>query len=336
MRQTTIEGKCLICGEEATCSADSQNCIGYFINCPICGKYVIEDTLLVTLPERRIKDQKLKSCMYYYLTQIRKVQRKQDTRTVYFVSSELPDQETTENNRGIYVAYNRLINVFPDNFNDQISMILVNLANKSGRIGTPIPKNLYLENMSHLFFLTDEADKHGTFNEISWWIKTLKEQGFIADHPDGLLLTFEGWTRAHIFEKQRSASKTAFVAMHFSSEMHPAREKIMMAIEASGFIPVIMDLKEHNNQIVPEILYEIRKSRFLVADFTNQRGGVYYEAGYAEGLGIPVIAMCCQTDFDNVHFDIRQKNTIFWSNVDEIQERLIRRISATVSEDLFR
>lgn len=331
MLQPKNEEKCLICGEQANKIADSQYSLGIFVNCPTCGRYDIEGSFLSSTPEGKAIDQKLKSCMYYYLTQIRKEQRKQDTRTVYFVDRELPDQEITDKVSKIKIDRESLINLFPENFNDRTSMILLNLLNKSGRIGTPIPKGLYLENMSHLFFLTDEIDKHGMFNENSWWIRTLQEQGYLAEHADGLLLTFEGWTRAHSYEKQRSASKTAFVAMDFSPTMQSAREEIRKAIKASGYDPVFIDLKEHINQIVPEILYEIKKSRFLVADFTNQRGGVYYEAGYAEGLGIPVIAMCRNDDSVNVHFDLRQKNTIFWSNVNEIQERLIRRISATVS-----
>jgi len=32
--------------------------------------------------------------------------------------------------------------------------------------------------------------------------------------------------------------------------------------------------------------------RFIVADFTGQRGGVYFEAGYALGLRKPVIWTC--------------------------------------------
>ena len=40
--------------------------------------------------------------------------------------------------------------------------------------------------------------------------------------------------------------------------------------------------EEHNNQIVPEIFYEIRQSNYIIADLTGHRNGVYYEAGYAE------------------------------------------------------
>jgi len=52
----------------------------------------------------------------------------------------------------------------------------------------------------------------------------------------------------------------------------------------------------HNEKICDKIVSEIRKSRLLVADFTDNRGGVYFEAGFAMGLSIPVIWMCRASD----------------------------------------
>ena len=56
-------------------------------------------------------------------------------------------------------------------------------------------------------------------------------------------------------------SKYVFVAMSFSPEMLEVCLAIRSAIEQSGYIPRIMDEIEHNHQIVPEMLYEIRNSR---------------------------------------------------------------------------
>ena len=79
-----------------------------------------------------------------------------------------------------------------------------------------------------------------------------------------------------------------FIAMWFDSKMKNAKTRIISAIQESGYTPMIISDKEHNNQIVPEILYEIRRSAFLVADLTGHRNGVYYEAGYGHALGASV------------------------------------------------
>lgn len=81
---------------------------------------------------------------------------------------------------------------------------------------------------------------------------------------------------------------------------------------------------------IDQIIAEIRRSKFLIADFTGHRGGVYFEAGFALGLGLPVIWTCRKDNLENLHFDIRQYNFIDWETGEELQERLTNRIQATI------
>ncbi|MGO4195686.1 hypothetical protein AB4Z13_10000, partial [Rhizobium sp. YAF28] len=105
-----------------------------------------------------------------------------------------------------------------------------------------------------------------------------------------------------------------------------------------------IDQKEHSNKIDDEIIAEIRRSKFLIADFTCglvgsgegitaiPRGGVYYEAGFAQGLGIPVIWCCREDHINHVHFDTRQFNHITWKTPEELREKLKNRISAVLGD----
>lgn len=68
----------------------------------------------------------------------------------------------------------------------------------------------------------------------------------------------------------------------------------------------------------------------MIADFTGNRNGVYFEAGFAMGLGIPVIWTCRKDHIDNVHFDTRQYNHIVWETPEELREKLTYRIEATI------
>ena len=100
-------------------------------------------------------------------------------------------------------------------------------------------------------------------------------------------------------------------------------------IAAHYIKPMRIDMKEHNNEIPDEIMAEIRNSQFVVADFTGQRKGVYYEAGFAMGLGRPVI-WCCRGDhIKDLHFDTNHRNHIPWSSPEDLREKLHRRIKAT-------
>ena len=98
-----------------------------------------------------------------------------------------------------------------------------------------------------------------------------------------------------------------------------------------GYNVRIMDEIEHNHQIVPEMLYEIRNSRFVIAELSNHNNGAYYEAGYALGLGKEVIHICKKSELaSGLHFDVAQVNTIVYDDINEIPEKLKKRIQATI------
>jgi hypothetical protein len=71
---------------------------------------------------------------------------------------------------------------------------------------------------------------------------------------------------------RRAASTQAFVAMAFTNEMKRMyQQAIEPAIREAGFSPMVISEKEHANKIDDEIIAEIRRSAFLVADFTEHR-----------------------------------------------------------------
>ncbi len=81
-----------------------------------------------------------------------------------------------------------------------------------------------------------------------------------------------------------------------------------------------------------KIMAEIKNSRFLVADVTQQNKGVYFEAGYALGLGLPVIWCIKEDDLKNVHFDTRQYNHITYKTEDELKEKLYDFVCAIIGK----
>ena len=133
------------------------------------------------------------------------------------------------------------------------------------------------------------------------------------------------------------ATSKAFMAMWFDDSMTKAWEQgFEPAIRGAGYEPVRIDQKEHVNKIDDEIIAEIRRSRFVVADFTHgdngARGGVYYEAGFALGIGIPVIFTCRKDVLEEIHFDTRQYNHIVWEQPIQLREALQKRIGAVIGD----
>ena len=111
---------------------------------------------------------------------------------------------------------------------------------------------------------------------------------------------------------------------------------IKLAVERCGYSPLRIDRTEHINKIDDEIIRELRRSRFVVADFTSGEGGargsVYYEAGFARGLGIPVISTCRRDKLSDVQFDTRQYAHIIWDSPSELCDALEARIGAVIGE----
>ena len=108
------------------------------------------------------------------------------------------------------------------------------------------------------------------------------------------------------------------------------KEGLHKAIKDAGYNPMRIDNLEHSNKICDEIIAQIRKSRFLVADMTGQRNGVYYEAGFAAALGIPVIMTCKKEEVEKLHFDTRQYNHILWESESDLYDKLKARIQAVI------
>ena len=227
--------------------------------------------------------------------------------------------------------------------------ILRYLAEKTNLLGETIifrfkcPQDSSVEesdrNYWSLLAHSESIDK----KDLVFLLKSLEERGLLKYREDGptyfksCILTIKAYSKLDKLDAVRQPSLKAFVAMWFDSSMEDAWENgISPAIKTLGYEPVRIDKKEHANKIDDEIIAEIRRSRFIVADFTHGdpgvRGGVYYEAGFAHGLGIPVIFTCREDVLKNIHFNTRQYNHIVWMKPDELQKKLESRIAAIVGD----
>ena len=106
------------------------------------------------------------------------------------------------------------------------------------------------------------------------------------------------------------------------------------AARAAGFELVRLDENPEAGLIDSRLRVEIQSSDFLVADLTHENNGAYWEAGYAEGLGKPVIYTCENEKFkkDKSHFDTNHHLTVAWdtNNPDAAGEELKAVIRATL------
>jgi hypothetical protein len=212
-------------------------------------------------------------------------------------------------------------------------------------------------------------------DELNIVLKFLQTQQLVnLDHSSGgttAVILPKGYERLQRIQQSRQDSTTCFVAMWFDpNEMGKVYEEaIKLAIEykeegkeESRFKAIMLDNVEHINNINDEIIATIRRSRFMVCDLTGYRGGVYFEAGFAQGLGLQVIYTCrkdwCSEDKlkgndgrvietlkdtfgrqirvrkEGVHFDLAHMNRIEWEDgekgLKKFKDALEKRIKAVI------
>jgi hypothetical protein len=80
------------------------------------------------------------------------------------------------------------------------------------------------------------------------------------------------------------------------------------------------------NRIVPAIIRELRQCAFVIADVTETKVNVYYELGFAHGLGKDVILVAKQGT--QLPFDIADVPVIFWDGMREFKVELTKRVKA--------
>ena len=158
---------------------------------------------------------------------------------------------------------------------------------------------------------------------------------------NAFFLTAKFWEMVDNLKKTEVGNKRVFVAMWFDESMNDYyKDGIKKAIEDAGYEPVRIDLQDFNEKICDEIIAEIKRTKFVIADFsgprtgprTGPRSGVFFEAGFAKGLGREVIFTVRKEDVEELkeHFDTRQYNHIVYNSPEDLRKKLYNRIFATI------
>jgi len=176
----------------------------------------------------------------------------------------------------------------------------------------------------------------GNWDEWNFVVQPLIKRDLVNEVANGMYrVTEKGWE--HLESRPLVSGVQGFVAMAFRPELDSLYLAIAEAITSAGFRPRRIDKHEYIGGVLDEIVAQIRDSRFLVADLTFNRGGVYYEAGFGRALGIPVIPTCradqLQDDSKHrIHFDMQHLNVIGWKKgkLLELTRRLTDRIVAVL------
>lgn len=169
--------------------------------------------------------------------------------------------------------------------------------------------------------------------EVQLIVRYLEENRYVSNTMGGnqVQVTGNGFMKADEWRQSDVQSSQGFVAMWFDASMDSAWENgFEVGIRNAGYKALRISKKDFVGGITDEIMSEIRRSKFVIADYTGQNNGVYFEVGFALGLGLTVIPTCRSDELGKLHFDIKHLNTLPWDSPVELAENLARRIRAVV------
>jgi len=168
--------------------------------------------------------------------------------------------------------------------------------------------------------------------ELNYLFKSLIDRQLLRELASRTtaIITPAGWEHVDALRSPRAGSVSdIFVAMSFSTAMWSAWDQgIKPGIEQAGYRAKRVDSDAHNDKIDDRIIAGIRASYAVVVDVTTQNRGAYFEAGFAMGLGRPVVWTVRSDDLDNLHFDTRQFSHVVWDNEIDLKEKLCNHLLA--------
>ena len=169
--------------------------------------------------------------------------------------------------------------------------------------------------------------------------KTLKTD---SSSLTNINLTLDGWEQYEAEKRGRFAGKDGFIAMQFGDDDDDlesfVREVVKPAVKEDIGCNLVDMRDVPKAGIIDNIMrVRIRDAKFVIADLTHGNNGAYWEAGYAEGLGKPVIYICEKKKFESkngTHFDTNHCTTVVWSKSRDKDEDFRQKLTATLRRSL--
>ena len=286
-------------------------------SCPRCGDFRLSRTLVTTLPTRLSGDVSARAKISHALRRMQ------------------------ENNQGAEMSTNTVDEVLKRPLpspSEQADLLVRWIAENVDGPGETVE----VGPATHGAIIGSKNDAGFTFV-----LRHLSDEGLVSRNraeTEGaagrahVTPSFEGWRYYESLLKGGETYRKAFMAMEFGdADLDKIVDEVFReAVRQAGFELNRLDDSPRAGLIDDRMRVEIQSSDFLIADLTHDNLGAYWEAGYAEGLGKPVVYTCEKTKFEQekTHFDTNHHLTIIWdkdaSNC--VAEKLKATIRATLPE----
>jgi hypothetical protein len=316
---------CVICGNTETDSRDINGGAIRQYTCPVCSQFCIQSIAIqlgLVIPDNQ------EHIVSGFIRNIHEF-----TGEVIDIDKNLIETFLTNGDPRV---------TLPKNIDDKLNMILFYIKRKTSYPSQDVEINTLYD--YSICFAKD-------FKEFRFYLEHLNNLKLIQlstslNNVSKYFLTIKGFEYIAKLQEFNVHSNRCFVAMSFKNEYEALYSKaIKPAIEKAKYTPIRIDEENLANPDIEvnnddRLIAEIRMSRFMIADFTAKSLNVYYEAGFAFGLGMKVIRCCEKNAIANgaLPFDTRNRDHLSWEEgkEQEFLDALYYRIIYLLGEGSFK
>lgn len=311
---------CPICGytEAKQFSRSSRN-LGGFFQCKRCGEYeASHDLFIFSDRKKEVQD------VAYILSGLARE---------LFETGANPPSFSLEN-------FETLAKRFPvpdiSNIGEKVQKLLKRVREKTQYFGEEVRLG-DIETVVPLAYAKNADELVALFNLIEEK-KQAKIRVLTNENDDGkrtvrMMLSANAWDLTNSLEEKNKESDRGFIAVWFDDTMNENIDAAEKAVTESGFRPICIRDEHFPEKIIDKALGEIRRSRFVVVDLTGNRGSVFFEAGFAHGLGIETIYVYSENAIEkdtSLEFYARHYQCYKYNNPSNLKEILKTAIAARI------
>ncbi len=306
---------CPICNVQIN-SKEESNHDTYKLDCKRCGRFEITKSALTMFEKSQIED-KILSVSYM-------IRQNQSTENNYI-------QIDIEKMRLLLVPF---VSPKPK---EQANKLLIWIGDNF-----PKPNDEIVLEFNDLISVVGAYDANGVEYILKYLIENERifSQGNFFSDKTGYsgLMSFKGWDRYFELQHSNKDSRLAFMAMQYDNQTLQKiyNDVIIQSVRDTGFEIRKLDDVKRAGLIDDKLRVEIRRSKFIIADLTDENRGAYWEAGFAEGLGMQVIYICEEGKFkkEKPHFDTNHHLTVIWNDTPEGLKKFADELKSTIRATL--
>ncbi|GGH20949.1 hypothetical protein [Paenibacillus segetis] len=162
--------------------------------------------------------------------------------------------------------------------------------------------------------------------ELVYIIDKLSNERLLIREGITFKLTDEGWSVAAASTGGKKL-KPCIVLISDDEDLRTEwMEQLLPKVEQCGYLPRVVT--HSKTQSYEDYSLEfIADNKLIIADLTGQSPGVYFTAGYALGLNIPVIWTVNRSEADKLVVQLQDIRPMVWDTVEELAVILQQRLS---------